>query len=283
MDRQQLADFLKVRRAAIRPGDVGLPEGPRRRAPGLRRQEVAQLAGISIEYYIRLEQARGPKPSRQVLGGLARALVLNRDERTHLFYLAGELPDTFSSSREVPPSIRNMLACLDDFPAYVVDACYDILAWNDLADRFMGYLSQLTPKERNILRTSFTGPFAAELLTEPAHRAFLRDCVADVRAELARKPGDVELRSLVDELLRASPEFGVMWADYEVAVRRVQTKQVMHDQFGPMEFDCQVLESPGTGLRIIFYVPQPGSPTATAFATLAASTRMRGEYSPEAR
>jgi transcriptional regulator with XRE-family HTH domain len=283
MDRQQLADFLKVRRAAIRPGDVGLPEGPRRRAPGLRRQEVAQLAGISIEYYIRLEQARGPKPSRQVLGGLARALVLNRDERTHLFYLAGELPDTVSSSREVPPSIRNMLAGLDDFPAYVVDACYDILAWNDLADRFMGYLSQLTPKERNILRTSFAGPFAAELLTEPAHRAFLRDCVADVRAELARKPGDVELRSLVDELLRASPEFGVMWADYEVAVRRVQTKQVMHHQFGPMEFDCQVLEIPGTGLRIIIYVPQPGSPTAKAFATLAASTSMSGEYSPEAR
>ncbi len=283
MDRQQLADFLKVRRAAIRPGDVGLPEGPRRRAPGLRRQEVAQLAGISIEYYIRLEQARGPKPSRQVLGGLARALVLNRDERTHLFYLSGELPDTVSSSREVPPSIRNMLAGLDDFPAYVVDACYDILAWNDLADRFMGYLSQLTPKERNILRTSFAGPFAAELLTEPAHRAFLRDCVADVRAELARKPGDVELRSLVDELLRASPEFGVMWADYEVAVRRVQTKQVMHHQFGPMEFDCQVLEIPGTGLRIIIYVPQPGSPTAKAFATLAASTRMSGEYSPEAR
>lgn len=283
MDRQQLANFLKVRRAAIRPGDVGLPEGPRRRAPGLRRQEVAQLAGISIEYYIRLEQARGPKPSRQVLGGLARALVLDRDERTHLFYLAGELPDTVSSSREVPPSIRNMLAGLDDFPAYVVDACYDILAWNDLADRFMGYLSQLTPKERNILRTSFTGPFAARLLTEPAHQAFLRDCVADVRAELARNPGDVQLRSLVDELLRASPEFGVMWADYEVAVRRVQTKQVMHHQFGSMEFDCQVLEIPGTGLRIIIYVPQPGSPTAKAFATLAASTRMRSEFSPESR
>jgi transcriptional regulator with XRE-family HTH domain len=276
MDRQQLADFLRVRRAAIRPGDVGLPEGPRRRAPGLRRQEVAQLAGISIEYYIRLEQARGPKPSRQVLGGLARALVLGRDERTHLFYLAGELPDTVSSSREVPPSIRNMLAGLDDFPAYVVDACYDILAWNDLADRFMGYLSQLAPNERNILRTSFAGPFAAERLTEPAHQAFLRDCVADVRAELARNPGDVKLRSLVDELLRASPEFGVMWADYQVAVRRVQTKQVVHQQFGPMEFDCQVLEIPGTGLRIIIYVPQPGSPTAKAFATLAASAHMRG-------
>ena len=283
MDRQQLADFLKVRRAAIRPGDVGLPEGPRRRAPGLRRQEVAQFAGISIEYYIRLEQARGPKPSRQVLGGLARALVLDRDERSHLFYLAGELPDTVSSSREVPPSIRNMLAGLDDYPAYVVDACYDILAWNDLTDVLMGYLSQLTPKERNILRTSFTGPFTAELLTDPAHQAFLRDCVADVRAELARNPGDVELRSLVDELLRASPEFGVMWADYEVAVRRVHNKQVTHRQFGPMEFDCQVLEIPGTGLRIIIYVPQPSSPTAKAFATLAASTRVRGEFSPESR
>jgi transcriptional regulator with XRE-family HTH domain len=262
---------------------VGLPEGPRRRAPGLRRQEVAQLAGISIEYYIRLEQARGPKPSRQVLGGLARALVLDREERTHVFHLAGELPDTVSSSREVPPSIRNMLAGLHDFPAYVVDACYDILAWNDLADSFMGDLSQLTPKERNILRTSFAGPFTPELLAEPAHLAFLRDCVADVRAALARNPGDFELRSLVDELLRASPEFGLMWADYEVAVRRVQTKKVIHHQFGPMEFDCQVLEIPGTGLRIIIYVPQPGSPTAQAFTTLAASTRMKGKFSPESR
>jgi transcriptional regulator with XRE-family HTH domain len=269
MDRTELADFLKVRRAAIRPGDVGLPEGPRRRTPGLRRQEVAQLAGISVEYYIRLEQARGPKPSRQVLGALARALVLDRDQRAHLFHLVDELPES-ESSREVTPTIRNLLAGLNDFPAYAIDACYDMLAWNAGADRLMGYLSRLEPEERNLLRTNFTGRFASHLLSDPQTVAFLRDCVADLRASLARSPKDVRIRALVDELLRSSPEFGQMWADHKVAVRRVQRKSVVHEQFGPMEFDCQVLDVPGTAIRLIVYVPEPDSPTAAAFASLAA-------------
>lgn len=267
MDRQQLADFLTTRRAAIRPGDVGLPEGPRRRTPGLRRQEVAQLAGISVEYYIRLEQARSPKPSRQVLGALARALVLDRDQRAHLFHLVEEPPES-ASSREVPPTVLNLLAGLDDYPAYAIDACYDILAWNAVADRFMGYLSRLSPAQRNILRTNFTGPHASQGLSDPSTRAFLQDSVADLRASLARSPRDAKLRGLVDELLRASPEFGEMWSDHRVAVRRVQTKRVVHHDYGPLEFDCQVLDVPGTAVRLIVYVPQPDSPTAAAFASL---------------
>lgn len=267
MDRTELAEFLKVRRAAIRPGDVGLPEGPRRRTPGLRRQEVAQLAGISVEYYIRLEQARGPKPSRQVLGALARALVLDRDQRAHLFHLVDELPES-ESSREITPTIRNLLAGLNDFPAYAIDACYDMLAWNAGADRLMGYLSLLEPEERNFLRTNFTGRFASHLLADPQAVAFLRACVADLRASLARSPKDPRIRALVDELLRSSPEFGQMWADHNVAVRRVQRKSVVHEQFGRMEFDCQVLDVPGSAIRLIVYVPEPGSPTAAAFASL---------------
>jgi transcriptional regulator with XRE-family HTH domain len=267
MDRTQLADFLKTRRAAIRPGDVGLPEGPRRRTPGLRRQEVAQLAGISVEYYIRLEQARGPKPSRQVLLALARALVLDRDQRMHLFHLVDELPESDSSS-ELTPTIRNLLAGLNDFPAYVIDASYEMLAWNAAADRLMGYLSHLEPKERNLLRTNFIGQHASHLLADPELLAFLKDCVADLRASLARDPRDAKLRALVDELLQGSPEFGEMWADHQVAVRKVQRKQVEHAQFGPMEFDCQVLDVPGTAIRLVVYVPQPDSPTAAAFATL---------------
>jgi transcriptional regulator with XRE-family HTH domain len=269
MDRQQLADFLRVRRAAVRPGDVGLPEGSRRRTPGLRRQEVAQLAGISVEYYVRLEQARGPRPSRQVLNALARALVLDRDQRAHLFHLVDGSPEAVSPGREVPRTVLNMLEGLGDLPAYVVNAGYDMLAWNRLADVFMGFLSKLRVEERNILRTSFTGPKVAERLADPAHAAFVRACVADVRASLARNPGDAELRSLVEELLRVSPEFGVMWADHEVAVRRVVTKRVSHPVLGPVEFDCQVLEVPGTGLRVVVYVPEPGSVSAAGFASLA--------------
>ncbi|MCC3762305.1 helix-turn-helix transcriptional regulator [Glycomyces sp. TRM65418] len=276
MDRIELAEFLKSRRAAIRPGDVGLPEGPRRRTPGLRRQEVAQLAGISVEYYIRLEQARGPKPSRQVLGALARALMLDRDQRAHLFHLLDELPES-ESNREVPPTIRTLLAGLDDFPAFAIDACYDVVAWNASADRLMGYLSRLGSEERNMLRTSFTGPLASHLLAEPETVAFLRDCVADLRASLARSPKDVKLRGLVEELLRESPEFGEMWADHQVAVRRVQKKRVEHEEFGALEFECQVLEVPGTALRLIIHVPEPGSPTAEAFASLAALTAVTVE------
>ncbi|HEU5127845.1 MAG TPA: helix-turn-helix transcriptional regulator [Glycomyces sp.] len=269
MDRQQLADFLRVRRAAIRPGDVGLPEGPRRRTPGLRRQEVAQLAGISVEYYVRLEQARGPRPSRQVMNALARALVLDRDQRAHLFHLVDESPQTPPPDLEVPPAVRHLLEGIDGLPAYVVNAAYDMLAWNRLAEAFMGYLSRLRPEERNILRTSFTAPNAAEHLADPAHGAFVRACVADVRASLARNPGDAGLRSLVEELLRTSPEFGAMWADHEVAVRGAATKRVTHPELGPLAFACQVLEVPGTGLRLVVYVPEPGSDSAAAFAALA--------------
>lgn len=271
MDRQQLADFLRTRRAAIQPGDVGLPSGTRRRTPGLRRQEVAQLAGISVEYYIRLEQARGPKPSRQVLQALSRALVLDRDQRSHLFHLV-EQPPQFEQSREVTPTIRNLLDGLNDFPAYAIDAAYDIIAWNEMSERLMGYLGKLTPEQRNILRTNFSGPDTALRLANPATREFLRYCVSDLRASLACTPSDPKLRGLVDELLRTSPEFGEMWADHEVAVRRVQTKRVVHESLGPLEFDCQVLEVPGSGLRLIFYVPQPGSPTEAAFKSLASVT-----------
>ncbi|GAB4007735.1 helix-turn-helix transcriptional regulator [Glycomyces albus] len=269
MDRQQLADFLRVRRGALKPGDVGLPDGQRRRTPGLRRQEVAQLAGMSVEYYIRLEQARGPKPSGQVLGALARALMLDRDQRSHLFHLAGQSPEPSPPSREVPRTVRNLLENLNDFPAYVVNAAYDMLAWNRVCAEFMVHLEESTPSERNILRTSFTAPGVAEHLSDPEHLAFVRDCVADVRASLARNPNDTELRALVDELLRASPEFGAMWSDHEVRVRRVRTKRVVHPELGPVELDCQVLDVPGTELRLIAYIAEPGSPTAAAFTALA--------------
>ena len=142
MNRGELATFLRTRRHRLRPADVGLPGGGRRRTPGLRRQEVAQLAGISVDYYIRLEQARGPHPSRQVLTALGRALMLTADEREYLFRLAGESPPpTAGPSREISPGIRNLLDSMPETPAYVVDAKYDVLAWNSLATHFIGDLS----------------------------------------------------------------------------------------------------------------------------------------------
>jgi transcriptional regulator with XRE-family HTH domain len=137
MNRGDLATFLRTRRHRLRPADVGLPGAGPRRTPGLRRQEVAQLAGMSVDYYIRLEQARGPHPSRQVLSALARALLLTTDEREYLFRLAGESPPpTAGPSREISPGIRNLLDSMPETPAYVVDARYDVLAWEPAGHAF---------------------------------------------------------------------------------------------------------------------------------------------------
>src|SRR5215469_15325380 len=159
LNREELATFLRTRRDRLRPHDVGLPGGQRRRTPGLRRQEVAQLAGLSVDYYIRLEQARGPRPSRQVLSALARALTLTSDERGYLFLVAGEEPSPVSGpSREVAAGIRHLLDAMPQTPAYVVSAKYDILAWNQLATYFIGDLSGFAEDVRNMVRWMFSRP-----------------------------------------------------------------------------------------------------------------------------
>ncbi|GIF70588.1 helix-turn-helix transcriptional regulator [Asanoa siamensis] len=159
VNRSELAAFLRSRRERLRPVDVGLPggygTGPRR-TPGLRRQEVAELAGMSIDYYIRLEQGRGPQPSRQVLAALARALLLTRDEREYLFRMAGEVPPVLvGPSHELLPAVRYLLDSMPLTPAYVVDAKYDLLAWNDLATRFIGDRSAHPAADRNMIRWMF--------------------------------------------------------------------------------------------------------------------------------
>src|SRR5690348_7523742 len=155
MDRPQLAEFLRSRRERLRPEDVGLPAGLRRRTPGLRREEVASLATMSTDYYTRLEQGRGPRPSRPVLTGLARALRLSDDERDHLFRLAGEQPGPPPGPpADVRSGVLRMLARLD-VPGLVLDAKYDVLAWNPLAAALIADFSALPPRERNLLRLRF--------------------------------------------------------------------------------------------------------------------------------
>ena len=206
MNRGELATFLRSRRHRLRPADVGLPGGGRRRTPGLRRQEVAQLAGISVDYYIRLEQARGPHPSRQVLTALGRALVLTTDEREYLFRLAGEsAPPTAGPSREISPGIRNLLDSMPETPAYVVDAHYDVLAWNSLATHFVGDLSQVPEEDRNMIRWMFRLPATAAPWTDEETVRFTRAMIADLRASYARYPADPGIQALVTELLGTSP------------------------------------------------------------------------------
>jgi transcriptional regulator with XRE-family HTH domain len=275
MNRAELATFLRTRRHRLRPADVGLPGGGlpgggRRRTPGLRRQEVAELAGISVDYYIRLEQARGPHPSRQVLTALARALVLTADEREYLFRLAGESPPpTAGPSREISPGIRNLLDSMPETPAYVVDAKYDVLAWNSLATHFVGDLSRVPEEDRNMLRWMFRLPATAPPWTDEEAVRFTRSLIADLRASYARYPGDLGIGALVTELLGTSPQFAQMWQEHEVATKKPIVKRVDHPLTGPLEFECRVLHIPESGQRLIVYCAAPGSPTQAAFRRLA--------------
>ncbi len=277
LNRDDLATFLRTRRARLRPADAGLPEAGPRRTPGLRRQEVAQLAGISVDYYIRLEQARGPHPSRQVLAALSRALMLTTDEREYLHRLAGQSPPAAASpSREISPGIRNLLDSLPETPAYVVDAKYDILAWNTLATYFIGDLSDFPDENRNMIRWMFRHAATALPWSDEETVRFARSTVADLRAAYGRYPADPGIAELVTELLGVSPLFAQMWAEHDVESRRPLIKRVDHPLTGPLEFECQVLAVPDTGQRLIVYCAAPGSPTHAAFRGLAT----RGAWSP---
>jgi transcriptional regulator with XRE-family HTH domain len=271
-NRADLAAFLRARRARLSPRQAGLPETGdpgRRRTPGLRRQEVAQLAGLSVDYYIRLEQGRGPHPSRQVLTALARALMLTADERDYLFRMAGQSPPlTPAPSREITPGIRHLLDSLPETPAYVVDAAYNVLAWNKLAICFIGDLSAYT--DRNMIRWTF-GRGAQDTIWDDEHFVrFTRSIVADLRASYARYPGDAAIDQLVTEMLALSPRFADMWQEHEVEVRGPMLKRVLHPQAGPLEFECQVLHVADTGQRLIAYCASSGSATEAAFRQLAA-------------
>jgi transcriptional regulator with XRE-family HTH domain len=271
MNRAELATFLRTRRERLRPTDAGLPEGPGRRTPGLRRQEVAQLAGMSIDYYIRLEQARGPRPSKQVLGALSRALLLSADERAYLFRLADEAPPAAAAPvREVPHTVRLLLDTLVDTPAYVLDARYDVLAWNRLAIHFIGDMGRRADDDRNVLRWTFTSPDAAGHWDDEQTVAFARSSVADLRAAAARYPDDPGIHGLVAELQAASPRFAAMWADHDVAVRRQVHKTLRHPVVGAIEVDCQVLHVPDADQNLVTLLAEPGSPSAAALRALAA-------------
>jgi transcriptional regulator with XRE-family HTH domain len=269
MDRQELAAFLRSRRARVRPEDVGLKAGTRRRTPGLRREEVAQLAGMSVDYYIRLEQGRGPRPSRQILGALARALRLTDDERGHLYHLAGETPEIPPGpSQEVPPGILHLLERLDDTPAYVLNARQDILAWNPLAAALMTDFAALPPKDRNVIRWLFTAPIADRYDTDEYVAELADEAVADLRAAAGRYPGDPGIAELVAEVSARSPLFARLWDAGEVGIRRSSRKRLVHPVVGPLDLHCDVLDVPERDQRVVLYTTAPGTPSHEALKAL---------------
>ncbi len=269
VDRGELAAFLRHRRGRVQPADVGLPAGPRRRTPGLRRQEVAQLAGMSVDYYIRLEQGRGPRPSPQMLGAISRALRLSDDERAHLHHLAGEAaPRAAGMSTEVRPGVLHLLDRYDDAPALVCDAKYDVLAWNPMAAALLGDLSAAPPSERNVIWRFFTRPGVRHRHDPASAEQFARESVADLRAVAARYAHDQAVRDLITRLLAASEEFRERWAQREVQVRRSARKRLHHPDVGWLDLDCDVLHDPERDHWVIMYSAAPGTATHRALQLL---------------
>ncbi|MBY8340905.1 MULTISPECIES: helix-turn-helix transcriptional regulator [Streptomyces] len=260
MNRAELADFLRRGRARLDPSDVGLTAGARRRTPGLRREEVAQLAGMSVDYYSRLEQSRGPRPSRQMLTALARALRLTEDERDHLFLLTGEEPPRReATSTHVRPGLLLVLDRLHDTPAQVVTDCGEVLAQNAMARALSGDALARPPRERNIIRRFFLDPAAQDLFPPEDRPKRAREQVASLRAVSAARPTDPEPAALVAELLAASEEFARLWEEHEVAVRRASTKRFRHPVVGVLELDCEVLVNSGHNQQLVVHTARPGT------------------------
>ncbi|MDH6521096.1 transcriptional regulator with XRE-family HTH domain [Streptomyces sp. SAI-135] len=271
MDRRELADFLRSRRARITPSDVGLPAGARRRTPGLRREEVAQLAYISTEYYTRLEQARAPRPSLEVLAQVARALRLSDAERDHLHHLAGTPQGPPSGpSREVRQSIVDLLHRLPRAAAIVISATHEVIAWNDLAAALMEDFSALPRRDRNLVRRAFLGPHpeGRRLYGVSDVEEFAVSAVQQLRAASARYPDDAELTGLVAELLDGSEEFARLWAAHDVTAAPTLCKTFDHSVVGRIVVNCDVLDIADRDQRVVIYTAAPGSPSEEALRLL---------------
>lgn len=268
-DRAELAAFLRHRRARVQPADVGLATGPRRRTPGLRRQEVAELAGMSVDYYIRLEQGRGPHPSVQMLAAISRALLLSDDERAYLHHLAGAAPRSRSgTSDEVRPGILHLIQRLDDTPALICNARYDVLAQNPMGAALLGDFTTLPADERNIIWRFFTDPAARDRHDPAGADQFARESVADLRAARGRYPDDTALTGLIDRLHAISSEFRNLWAQIDVQTRRSTRKRLRHPSIGWLTLDCDALHDPATDHWIILYTATPGTPDHDALRLL---------------
>ncbi|GAA4003637.1 helix-turn-helix transcriptional regulator [Streptomyces plumbiresistens] len=270
MNHLALAAFLKSRRARIRPSDVGLPTGPRRRVPGLRREEVSQLAGLSADYYTELERGRGAQPSAQVLAALARALRLNGDERDHLFHLADRMvpPAAHGPTAHVQPALLGLLDQLTTTPAQVITDLHETLVQNHLAVALVGRPPALRGPEASFVHRWFTDPDARALYPAEDHPHHSRVFVADLQAVAARRRGDTGVHEMVAALRRRSAEFATLWDTHDVGLRRTDHKRIVHAALGVIELDCHSLFSEDGRQRLLWFSAPPGSEGAAQLQLL---------------
>jgi transcriptional regulator with XRE-family HTH domain len=271
--KKEIQDFLTSRRARIAPGEVGLPVRGARRVPGLRREEVATLAGVSVDYYNRMERGNLDGASERVLEAVAGALRLDEAERTHLFDLARAARERTTGRRSgptrrtVPPSIEWMIDALTGAAAFVVNSRQDILAANHLGRAFFAPVFD-SPATPNMARFTYLDPRAQDFHADWNRTA--RDCVAALRTEVGRDPFDRNLADLVGELSTRSEEFAMLWATHNVRLHNAAEKRFNHPLVGELTLSYDRLAvAADPGLAIFVYVAEPGSRSQEGFDLLA--------------
>ncbi|GAA2183248.1 helix-turn-helix transcriptional regulator [Micromonospora lupini] len=260
MNRPQLASFLRTRREALQPEDVGLPRGQRRRTGGLRREEVAALSGMSTDYYSRLEQQRGPHPSEQMLAALARGLRLSLAERDHLFRLAGHaVPHRAVRADHVNPGMMRILDRMHDTPAQVVNHLGETLAQTAPAIALLGDETRHTGLARSAHHRWFTDPAARQLHPGEDHETQSRLLVAHLHESYTRDGRGSRAATLVDDLLARSPEFTRLWQEHPVPGGYCPVKRFLHPEVGALELHCQTLVDPDASQTLLVFTAAPGS------------------------
>jgi transcriptional regulator with XRE-family HTH domain len=284
IDRAELAGFLRRSRERTGPAAVGLAPRGRRRTPGLRREDVAQLAGISVDYYARLEQQRGARPSEQVISALAGALRLTGDESDYLHRLAGYRARgrSSTSARRVSPGLLLVLDRLADTPAQVLSDSGQVLARNAMAEALFG-APALPGRAGNAIWRMFADRGSRRLIPEDLQPVLMTSHVADLRATHARRPHDEEVNALIRDLLEASDEFRELWERHDVAVMRNCTKTILHPVVGPLALASEVLLDSTGEQSLVLYTAQPGTDTADKLELLRVLGREKFAELREAR
>lgn len=258
--RQALADFLRTRRTRLAPAEVGLPAGSRRRTPGLRREELAQLAHIGTSWYTALEQGRDVQPSAEVLESLAQALRLTPVEREHLFHLAGQNAPArpTPAAEQVSAPLARVVEVFDPHPAYVIGRRWDVLAWNRGAELVHAFSTTPPPYPHNMVWRWFTNP--AAVWDDPHWQEVAQSVVAQFRADWARYPGDPWFDELIADLQQASSHFRLWWPRHDVRGNLDRHKEVDHPTLGRLEFDHVTLQVPANpDLKLFLYAAAPAT------------------------
>ncbi|MFJ8476879.1 helix-turn-helix transcriptional regulator [Kitasatospora sp. NPDC094011] len=272
-----LGDYLRARRALVSPADVGLPTTGRRRVPGLRREEVAELVGLSTDYYVRLEQGRADRPSDEVLDALGRALGLGSAERAHLYDLArprrraATSPPGGARGEVLRPALRQIVEAVPTAPALIMNNRSDVLAWNRLAAALIADFPRFPVRERNMARRIFLDPEARRI--HPDWDEAARTTVGVLRMAAGRRPHDPELVRLVGELSLVSEAFRRLWAGHHVHEKTHGPKRFRHPVVGEVALSYETFQVPGAAHHLlVVYTAAPGSSAEEALTFLAGFT-----------